>query len=425
MNSILQFFFNPTKHLWATRMALLGCVLALTTLSVLFVNSTTGGAADATVLTVSARNQLLKAAVGLFLLLVILTMDYRHVERVAYYLYFILLVLLVGLLAYKRIAGVKRWFELGLFNLQPSELMKVTLIVTLASYLRFRKDQRRLAGLVRPFLWTFVPMVLVVAQPDLGTSLMLPPILLAMLFVSGARRSHLGYAVLAGALMVPAVVLVHTSLPTEISERFVRPYQAKRVYSWLAVHFPKLEEDNPSLRDRGHQLRQSRYALISGGLGGQGYGRGMRNRLSLLPACQTDFIFAIIGEEWGFLGAGSVVALLWLVVILCFRVAYFAREPFARLVATGVGTLFAAQSLQNLGMTMGLTPITGLPLPFVSFGGSSMVSSYLAIAVVLAIAYRPVLVMASQDLNPRDERRAFRIVDFHPAGANRIPNGPY
>ena len=147
MNPLLDFFFNPRKHLWATRIALLGCVLVLTTLSVLFVNSTTGGIADAAVLTVPARNQLLKAAVGFFLLLVILTIDYRHVERVAYYLYFILLVLLVGLLAYKRIAGVKRWFELGLFNLQPSELMKVTLIVTLASYLRFRKDQRRLAGL--------------------------------------------------------------------------------------------------------------------------------------------------------------------------------------------------------------------------------------------------------------------------------------
>jgi rod shape determining protein RodA len=243
---------------------------------------------------------------------------------------------------------------------------------------------------------------------------MLPPVLLALLFVAGARRSHLAAALVAGLLMFPAMIAIDEFLPRDISERIVKPYQVERLKAYL-------RRDHHSRLDEGYQLRQSIIAFGSGGITGKGYQEGTQNRLKLLPARHTDFIFAIIGEEWGLAGTGGVLSLYVALVLLCFRVAIRTREPFARLVATGVAVLFAAQGFENLGMTLGLTPITGIPLPFVSFGGSSLVTSYLAVGLVLTIASRPVRVVASQDLNPRDEEEVIYVVDDHPAGAIPFP----
>lgn len=412
------FFLGAGGPLWLTRMILLGSILALTVIGIIFVNSTSGGAGDERLLTAQATSQLVKAGVGFTLMLLLLALDYRTLERLAYLLYFFLLIVLLGLLTARQVAGVKRWIELGFFNLQPSELMKITLVITLASFLKYRHDQASLRGFIKPFLWTAGPMLLVIAQPDLGTSLMLPPILLALLIVAGARWKHILVVILAGVCLLPGMLLVHHSLPPELSQKIVRSYQIKRISSYLGA---APEEE---LRTSAFQYRQSRAALGSGGWTGQGYGQGQRNRLNLLPARQTDFIFSIIGEEWGLAGALGVVLLILLLVTCCFLVSLSTRDPFARLVTAGIGTLFAAQAFQNLGMTMGITPITGLPLPFVSFGGSSLVTSFLAAGLVLNIAHSPRRVFASRDLEPRDFHRAVAMVDDHPAGANRIPNGP-
>jgi rod shape determining protein RodA len=295
--------------------------------------------------------------------------------------------------------------------------MKVAVVLALARYLRFRKDQVRLTGLVRPVVLTLVPMVLVVLQPDLGTSLMLPPVLVALLFVANAQRRYLAAAVVAGFLLVPAVLAVHLTLPG-VSERIMRDYQMRRIEGFFI-------RDEQSWSGVNYQLRQSLIALGSGGLTGKGYHEGTQNLHGYLPAKHTDFIFSVVGEELGFLGAATVVLVYGGLVLAIFRVAVRVREPFPRLVAAGIGTLFAAQGAENLGMTLGLTPITGIPLPFVSYGGSSLVTSYLAAGIVLGIAGRNVPVVASPDLNPEEEEKVLLVIDDHPAGANLFPNSPY
>ncbi len=424
MNRLLSFsrvegfFFNFTGPNWGIRMLLTFSIMALTVIGIVFVNSTSGGAEDQLLLTKEAMSQLIKAGVGIGALVFMLALDYQRIERLSYFLYFFLLAVLACLLTLRQVAGVNRWIEVGFFNIQPSELMKITLVITLASFLKFRHDQSSFRGFIKPFLWTAGPMFLVIAQPDLGTSLMLPPILLSMLIISGARWKHLLTVILAGACLLPGMLLIHYSLPEDLSKKIVKNYQIKRISSYLGA------ADEEELRTSAFQYRQSKAAISAGGLMGQGYGQGQRNKLNLLPARQTDFIFSIIAEEWGFIGAMGVLTLYLILVGSCFYIAMESREPFARLVACGIGTLFAAQGFQNLGMTMGITPITGLPLPFVSFGGSSLVTSFLAAGLVLGIAFQPRRVFASRDLQPRNYRSPVALIDDHAQGANRIVNGP-
>jgi len=410
LSTLLDFFLTSGDRLGKTRAALLGAALFLTAVGIAFVHSTTAAESEGFP-SQEAQKQVAKAGVGLLLLLVVIVVDYRIIERAAYPIYAGLLLVLAALLWSKRASGegLVRWVQLGFLNVQPSELMKLALVLTLARYLKFRSDLRSLWGLIVPFTLTVVPFFLVVAQPNLGTALMLPPILLGMLYVGGARWTHLGAALLLGALLFPAVLLAHRYLP-DVSSRIVKDYQVRRLTAFL-------QRDEHTLQTSGYQLRESLIAFRGGGATGRGYRQGVQNNLGFLPAKHTDFVFAVIGEEWGFLGSGAVVLCFFTLVALCLRVALRTREPFGRLVAAAIGVGFASQGLENFGMTLGLTPITGVPLPFVSFGGSSLVTSYLALALVLNIAYRRVRVVASQDLNPVIEKKIRVLVDEHPAGA--------
>lgn len=418
ISDLPEFLFGQRHHLFSIRMLILGICLALSVLGVLFVHSTTADEFDS-FLSAEARSQMLKLGVGILILLGVITIDYRILEKLAYPAYFLMLVVLMVLLGTKYLGGesISRWLKFGGLNIQPSEFMKVILILTLARYLRFRKDQRKLTGLVRPFLLTLTPMVLVVAQPDLGTSLMLPPILLTLLFVAGAKRSYLSVAILAGLLLFPTILLLHAYVP-EVSGKIIKEYQMKRLTGFW-------QRDQKSWANVNYQMGHSMIAIGSGGLTGKGYQQGTQNKFGFLPAKDTDFIFSVIGEETGFVGASTVV-LLYLALVLCiFRVAMRTREPFARLVVAGIAALFAVQGVENFGMTIGLTPITGIPLPFVSYGGSSLVTSFFSIGIVLGIASRWVRVVASPDLNPSDSSKPLAVVDDHPGGANLFPNSPY
>ncbi|MCZ6795661.1 MAG: FtsW/RodA/SpoVE family cell cycle protein, partial [Planctomycetota bacterium] len=362
-------------------LALIGFTLAI--IGILFVHSTTARPLESFPGEL-ARAQALKLLVAVAGFVVVSRLDYRLLQRLAYPFYAVVFALLLALLVMRSTSSARppRWIELPLFNVQPSEMMKVAVILCLACYLRFRDSQRRLSGLVVPYLMVFVPMVLVALQPDLGTSLMFPPVLLALLFVSGARPLPLMLTLGAGVSALPAAYYLRGLVPV------LHVYQLERFKAYFRQWDPAV------LQDEAYQLHQSLIALGSGGIHGKGWTRGTQNALDLVPEKHTDFIFSIIGEEWGFVGAAGVVVLYAVLVGLCLRVATVTREPFGRLVAAGVGTAFAVQSLQNLGMTMGLTPITGLPLPFVSFGGSSLVSSFVALGFVVSIGRRPVRVVA-------------------------------
>ena len=377
------------------RIAICATCLLLTAIGVLFVHSTT---TDGTAfLSREAKGQMAKAAVGILAFLMVLRVDYRRWERYGNAIYICVVLVLVAMLVVKLATGGRnRFIDLGFVQLQPSAFMMIALVVVLARYLRFRQDQRRVSGLVVPFLLTLVPMALVLLQPNLGLSLLFPPVLLGMLFVAGSKPRHLVLAALLGFATLPAAYFLSSTLP------LMKAYQKDRLREFFG--------------HTGHQLQQSLIAVGSGGITGKGFAEGTQNRLGHLPAKDTDFIFSIVAEELGFVGAAGLVLLFLLLTVLILRVALSTREPFGRLVATGFGVALAVQCFENIGMTLGLTPITGIPLPFVSLAGSSLVATYLAIAIILNISSHRVRVVAPKDLDPPVTKPRDVLLEDRPAG---------
>lgn len=355
----------------------------LTVIGILFVHSTTSFGESFPCR--SARKQIIKAVVALAAFFVVTRIHYRVLSRWAYWIYAALLVVLAGMIVAK-VGGINRFVKLLFFQVQPSELMKIALVLALARYLMLHEDLRRLRSLVVPVGLTLVPLVLVGMQPDLGTSLMLPAILLGMLFAAGARKRYLVLAVLLGIGTVPAVY--HVALHFENRVPLLRGYQLERIRSFM-------EQDERAQQTELDHLTQSKVAIGSGGLTGKGFGKGTQNTLRWVPERHTDFIYSIIAEEWGFVGAAGVTSLFLVLVLLLLRVALLTRDLFGRLAVSGIAIAFAAQSVENMGMTLGLTPITGIPLPFVSHGGSSLVTSYVALAIAFNVASREVRVSMS------------------------------
>jgi len=340
--------------------------------------------------------QLLYLTGGIGLLLVVLIPSYRRIGRYAYWAYGLVLALLLlltvdryvdlPLIPVKR--DVRRWIELGPLSVQPSEFMKVALILALAYYLRYRDSYRRWWGLLPPFLLTLAPMVLILKQPDLGTLLMLLPVLFAMLFVAGARLRHLATIAGLGCAVLPLFYFFG-----------MHDYQRQR----FEVLFKQNVADESWHMGPGYQLRQALIALGTGGLTGEGYGQGAFVRYNLLPEEHNDFIFAVIGNQWGLLGC-CVVILAYVVITICgLEVATVTNDPFGRLLAVGVVVMIVAQALLNICMTLGLAPITGMTLPFVSFGGSSLWANFLALGLLVNVAQRRPLLIAQPPFQHDDE----------------------
>jgi len=314
--------------------------------------------------------------------------SYRRIGERAYLIYWAVVALLVmlvvdkyGLIDFPFIArqnNTFRWINLRLFSIQPSEFMKLALVLALARYLRFRKSFRTWPGLIPPFLLTLLPMALILKQPDLGTLLMLLPVLFAMLFVAGARLWHLATIVGLGLATLP--LFYYSGM---------EDYQKKRIQ----IVFRQNTADERWQRSFGYQLRQSKIALGMGRVAGQGYREGVFVEYELLPEQQNDFIFAIVGNQWGLVGC-LLVILAYVVIVVCgLEVALVTNDPFGRLLAVGIVVMIVAQALLNICMTMGLAPITGMPLPFVSAGGSSAWANFLAMGLLVNVAQRrPMLI---------------------------------
>ena len=323
--------------------------------------------------------QVIWLLIGLVGLLVMLLIKYTHFMRLSYPAYLVgLAALMVLLLFGPRINNSKRWFMIGPMRLQPSEFMKIALILCLARYLMYRENYRQLKGLVGPFLLTLAPMLLIVNQPDLGTALVFLPLFFALLYVAGARLKHL-FAIMAMGL---------ASLPVLYFTVFTR-YQQERLIAFL----------NPEahLSRGGYQVLQALYAIGSGGVLGHGWRQGLQNLLGFIPYDDNDFIFAVLAEEWGLLGGLFLLTLYFIVIILGLGIAAQTREPYGRLVAVGVVVLFSVQVLINIGMTVHLMPVTGLTLPFVSYGGSSLLRCFIALGLLMNVGMPRELVLADED----------------------------
>ncbi|MEW6251367.1 MAG: FtsW/RodA/SpoVE family cell cycle protein, partial [Planctomycetota bacterium] len=295
---------------------------------------------------------------GLGLMLLVLWPSYQRLGGYAYAFYAGVLVLLAllaldwlleryglpGLPIAPTRRATHRWIGVGPVAIQPSEFMKLALVLALARYLRFRDSYRRLGGLVAPFLLTLAPMVLILFQPDLGTLLMLLPVLFSMLFVAGARLRHLALVIALGCATMP---LFYTY--------GMKKYQRERI----DVLFKQNVADEAWHMDEGYQLRQSKIALGTGGVWGTGYGAGLFVQYDgLLPEEHNDFIFAIIGHQWGLAGGLLVILAYGVIVLFGIEVATITNDPFGRLVAVGVIVMIVAQALLNICMTVGLAPIT-------------------------------------------------------------------
>ena len=315
------------------------------------------------------KKQLLWAALGGAVLWLALRVDYRFLERLTVPLLVIALALLVAVLIPpfgQSINGTRRWIRLGPASFQPVELAKLALVIYLAGYLAHRREQlndfRR--GVLPPLLIAGALAGLVLLQPDLGNCLALVTVTFALLFVAGTRVRHL-------------LLVVAPAVPVLIALVWMAPYRLRRITAFI--------DPWQDPRGSGFQIIQSWLALGGGGWLGRGIGES-RQKLFYLPESHTDFIFAIIGEELGFVGAVAVVALFAVLVWRGLRVGLRAPDPFGAYLALGITVLIATQTLVNIGVVTGVLPTKGLPLPFVSFGGSALVVTLGATGVLLNIS---------------------------------------
>lgn len=315
--------------------------------------------------------QIYIAAVGFLVLLVILFFDYHLLLSLAYPLFWISICLLIGVFFLGRtVSGSQRWLPLGLFSFQPSELAKISLILALAKFFHNNELQGRYGfrDLYLPLGMALLPALLIMKQPDLGTALLLLLISLSIFLFLGVAWRTLFISL--GALVV--------SLP--LFWFFLKDYQKKRVLIFLQP------ESDPL--GAGYHILQSKIAVGSGGIWGKGYLKGTQGQLRFLPEQHTDFAFSILAEEWGFLGTFLVVTLFLLLVLWALNVARQAKDRFGLVVALGVGAAFFWQSVINIGMVVGLVPVVGVPLPFISYGGSSIIISLIGIGLLLNIHMR-------------------------------------
>ncbi len=310
--------------------------------------------------------------IGFALVLFILAFDYQELHFWNYFFYGFVTCLLVAILIIGRTAGgAQRWINLGLFNLQPSELAKLMLVISLASYYSRKEvtDGYTLRQLVVPILLTAVPFLLIMLQPDLGTALMLGFIFVSMTVFVKLRFST--YAILGGSA-IGAVLFAW--------EKLLKPYQKQRVQTFLDP------EKDPM--GHGYQIMQSKIAVGSGGKFGKGYLEGTQGHLHFLPERHTDFAFAVWGEEWGFFGSLFFLGMYFFMLIWALYTSMFARDRFGMLLSFGVVMLIFGQAVINLLMILGFLPVVGIPLPLVSYGGSSLLTTMMGLGILLNVRMR-------------------------------------
>ncbi len=356
--------------------------------------------------------------VGLGFVWLTLTVSYHRLGRLSYLLFVVGVLVLAFLQVDRHIKlpfvpernGARRWIEFGSIQLQPSELMKIAYVLALAWYLKYRRNYRTLGGLIAPFAITLVPMALILVQPDLGTVLLFLPVLFAMLFTAGAKIRHLLIVILLGVVMLPVFwIKIHDYQRLRLVGMVLQSEQLRDHFAdhperwdWFrSKGTPKGEWLDQLLhwenRRAGYQLVRGKTAIGSGGVFGMGWADGpfVENE-KLLPERENDFIFAMVAHQWGFVGGLVVLACYAVLVLFGFDVAVCTKDPFGRLVAVGITTLLAVQALVNLCMTVGIGPITGVTLPFLSKGGSSLLASFTCIGLLLSVAHHRPIIMANE-----------------------------
>ena len=317
------------------------------------------------------NRQAIFAGIGLVVIFLVAAIDYSYWTVLYRPMYAVMMVLLIFLfMSARAVFGAARWFRLGAIFIQPTELAKLVIILILANYFERTQDEPRdLRWIITSFLWTMGLTIWILLQPNLSNVIVILVIWGAMLWINGLRLKHVGSFALGG------LALVIIGFP------FLQTYQQQRVLTFL---FP----DPNATYGETYNIQQALISIGSGGWLGKGYGQGTQVQLRFLKVRHTDFIFSAISEEFGLIGALIVIATLAFIVWRCFRAASMARDTSGGMIAFGVGMLIFFQGTVNIGVNLNLIPVSGLPLPFISYGGSGLLSLMLGIGLVESVIMR-------------------------------------
>jgi rod shape determining protein RodA len=370
----VQRFAQPQARLLRLDFVLLAATLGLIVFSIVTLNGAiargTGSSSDLVI------RQVAYAVVGLVLMFAMTRIDYSRFRELRLGLYGTMIGLILLVLAAGGVTrGSRRWLEFPFFRFQPTELGKVLLVLALSAFLIDRvrrRSEREVTS--RIMLLALLPSLLVMLQPDIGTSIVYISIALTLLFVVGTKWTH--FAALGG-LAIGAATLVLVVAPA-VGAPVLKGYQKDRLTAFL-------HKDDADPRSQGYQLQQALTAIGSGQKTGRGAEEATQTRFAFLPERHTDFIFAVVGEQYGFVGAGLVLSLYALLIWRALRILTLAKNLYGALIAGGIASMLMTQAFINVGGNVGIMPITGIPLPLMSYGGSSVVVTLLALGFLQSV----------------------------------------
>jgi rod shape determining protein RodA len=316
--------------------------------------------------------QMIWYAIGFGVMAIMLSMDYKNLERYAPMLYSASILLLVCVLVFgKHVGGSRRWLSLGPVSIQPSEFVKIAVIIILSrTYAKLISSEGlSFRELIKPMILVLIPFALIVRQPDLGTAMVVVFIAGSITLFVKIQRLTLWRLILACLVSAPL-----------IWGFMLKGYQKQRVLTFLDPSGDPLNS--------GYHIIQSKIAIGSGMITGKGFLKGTQNMLSFLPEQHTDFIFSVLAEEWGFLGSIFLLSVFLILILWGLNIAWQCRDPFGMVLAVGVTAMIFWQTTINIGMVMGLMPVVGVPLPFISYGGSSVISIMICVGILMSVSIR-------------------------------------
>jgi len=353
---------------------LVAAVVGITAIGLLMIYSSTrqGQAAAGLDPGYFVKRQALFVGIGAFVLVAVAFVDYQLLRDHAHIVYgaslFVLLLVLSPLGTERR--GTQAWFQMGPYQFEPSEVAKLALVVALAAFCAAHRGQLDSGRLTTALGIAAMPLLLIYLQPDVGTGMVFVAILMGILLVGGASPRQIAILTLLG---ITAIVIV-------LELGVLKDYQRDRLSAFL--------DPKEDVQRSAYNLNQSKIAIAAGGIGGRGLFQGTQTNLSFVPEQHTDFIFTAVGEELGFMGATTLLGLFGLVMWRTWRAAVTAKDEFGTLVCVGVLAMLVFQVFENVGMTMGITPIAGIPLPLMSYGGSATVATFAALGLVISVQMR-------------------------------------
>ena len=364
------------KHL---DLILVGAVVAISAFGALMVYTATKDSLQAAGLspTYYLGKQALFMGLGFVVMLVMAAVDYRHLRDWAAAIYGLSVLALLAVYGVgHKSKGAQAWFQLGSYQLEPSEFAKIALIVALSTYLAAFKGKLPLRGFVVLLVMALIPFALIYKQPDLGTALVLLAVLLALLLVGGAKGRHMAVIGLIAVVGITGVV----------EAGVLKGYQKQRLSSFVdSPDAPAQALADAKANSSQYNLAQSKITIGNGGLTGRGIGKGQQTNLGDVPEQRTDFIFTAAAEQVGLVGSSVLLALFAIVVWRTWRAASVSRDMVGTLLCVGVLAMLVFQVFENVGMTMGIMPVAGIPLPFMSYGGSAVIASFAGIGLVLNV----------------------------------------